>query len=265
MNLPVSRMAMAYSVPEGLNSLRVPSPEIVAIMASTNWASLLDLISTVSLRPVTGVPVNAPAKGIQTSPASLVTTSLLFKPSPATASQPGFSPLLSRTFLFMYLMSATALVLSNWMPQALRSLSRVSRRRAFDRPSCHSGCCGRALDGVEKGNKFAAAHEELVNGILRLVRDLGGPNNQKDVDVIVNLVSGELHLSDVEIVAKFADEGPRRPERPSCSIMGLDSMPNTGSPLMMPTTGFSGLITREMARDKSYLEQALAVRLGKTG
>ena len=35
-------------------------------------------------------------------------------------------------------------------------------------------------------------------------------------------------------------------------IIGLDGMPNTGNGLMMPITGFSGVPTREIARERSY-------------
>jgi len=39
---------------------------------------------------------------------------------------------------------------------------------------------------------------------------------------------------------------------PICCIIGLDGMPNTGSGLMTPITGFSGLVARTMMRAKSY-------------
>ena len=34
--------------------------------------------------------------------------------------------------------------------------------------------------------------------------------------------------------------------------MGLTGMPNIGSPVMMPMTGFSGFATREITREMSY-------------
>src|SRR5204863_159881 len=62
LNLPVSRTARGYSVPEGLNARMAASPCAVAANESTSWEYAELFIRTASLRPSAGLPVNAPSK-----------------------------------------------------------------------------------------------------------------------------------------------------------------------------------------------------------
>jgi hypothetical protein len=62
---------------------------------------------------------------------------------------------------------------------------------------------------IQKGHQLAASQNELVDCVLRLVRNSLGIDDQKDFDIIINFVDFHLELFDVEIAFQLADEYPR--------------------------------------------------------
>ena len=62
---------------------------------------------------------------------------------------------------------------------------------------------------VEKGDELAAAHDELVEGILRLVGNLARMDGQQHLDVVVDFIHVHRDAADIEIIFQFIDQHPR--------------------------------------------------------
>ena len=119
--------------------------------------------------------------------------------------------------------------------------------------------------GIEVGDEFAAAHEELVNGVLRGVGNILGIDDHEDLDIVSRQsCSRSSRLpSYVEIGFEFADENPwRRCFAKAGRIApswGLPGLPKTGSAAHdADDRVYRVCTTREMARERSYSEKALA-------
>ena len=158
-------------------------------------------------------------------------------------------------------MSATTLLVSKLNAPGLEQL--VQRRAAAAHLGHHRvlllALIRQALR-VQERHQLAAAHDELVDGILRLVRDvLGEITTSTLMSSSILSASMPTRLTVKSFFSSLMMAQGWLPCWPICIIIGLDGMPNTGSGLMTPTTGFSGFIDPGNGAGEVVFEQPLAV------
>jgi len=103
---------------------------------------------------------------------------------------------------------------------------------------------------VEKGDELPATQHELVERVLCALADAARMDHQQHLDVVVDSSGVQADALHRVVAPQLADEHLRLHRLAAGELAG--GMPNTGSALITPITGFAVAAARAIARTRSY-------------